>query len=316
MSKVLILGGAGFIGSNIAEYFVSKNDKVVVLDGLMGKTGGSKRNLERINNKIEIYYSNIKGAPYLKSLITNSEIIIDCMAWTSHHSAIEDPLYDMELNCSSHLYLINLLREAGGKKIIFISSRGIYGNVENNKIDEHTPLNPIDIQGIHKLTGETYFKIYSKNYGFNIVSLRIPNCFGENQPYEGEDIGLIGSFIRNALLNKKIEVFGEDRKRSLIFAADVARIVWLISRKEWGGFIPLNINGLSKPIIELADNIVSIIGGGEIILKEMPSSIRNIDIGNIIIDDSRLKEFIGDYSLSEFQESLTVTINYFKKIAL
>jgi nucleoside-diphosphate-sugar epimerase len=311
--KTLILGGAGFIGSNLAEHFYKMGSEVTVIDGLLENTGGQKKNLDNLNGKIRIYFKKIEEIQNLQGLIVESDLIVDCMAWTSHHAAIENPFYDLELNCKSHLHLIKNIKGTRNKNIIFLSSRGIYGNVEEKLINEKTPPNPVDIQGVHKLTTEGYFNIYSKIYDFNVVVLRISNCFGKNQPITGDDIGLVGSFIRDALFDKTIEIYGNARKRSLIYINDLVTIVWLIAQKQWSYFVPLNISGLNIPISELAEKIIKIADSGEISLKETPTMIKNIDIGNAIIDESILTELIGKVHLKNIDEALNETINYFKE---
>lgn len=313
MKKVLILGGAGFIGSNIAEYFFSKGSEITVVDGLLEKTGGKKSNLSKLDGKIKVIFKRIEETRNLAELIKESDLIIDCMAWTSHKAAIENPLYDLELNCKSHLYLINNLKYIKNKNIILLSSRGIYGNVEGNEINEETTPTPVDIQGIHKLTTENYFKFYSKMYDFNVIALRIPNCYGKNQIMEGDDIGLVGSFIRDSLLGKTIEVFGSERKRSIIYVADLVDIIWSILKNQWKGFLPLNISGFNITIKELGEKIISLTGKGKIELKELPEMVKNIDVGNALINEARLRELIGNFNLRKIDTGLIETINYFKE---
>lgn len=311
--KTLILGGAGFIGSNLAEHFYKRGSEVTVLDGLLEKTGGHKKNLANLNGKITIFFEKIEEKQNLQELVIESDLIIDCMAWTSHLAAIENPFYDLDLNCKSHLHLLKSIKNTKNKNIILLSSRGIYGNVKEKIINDKTPPNPIDMQGVHKLTAENYFKIYSKIYDFNVVALRIPNCFGKKQPTLGNDIGLVGSFIRDALLDKEIEVYGSERKRQLIFVTDVVNIIWLISQENWSGFIPLNVSGYSIPIANLAEKIVSIAGKGKISIKDIPKTIKNIDIGDVVVDDSMLTKLIGKIHLRNVDEALTETIDYFKE---
>jgi len=313
MKRVLILGGAGFIGSNLAEHFYNMSAIVTVVDGLLERTGGSSKNLNSLYGKIQVFFQKIEEIQNLQNLIIEADLIIDCIAWTSHFAAIENPLYDLELNCKSQLFLIENLKKTKGKNIILLSSRGIYGNVEDNIINENTPQNPIDIQGIHKSTAEKYFKFYSKIYNFNVLVLRIPNCFGKNQLLYGEDIGLVGSFIRDALLDNEIEIFGKDRNRAIIFVKDVINIIWSISQKQWNGFVSFNISGYNMSISELAEKIITIAGTGKISLKELPTRIKNIDAGNAFIDDSRLTEFIGKVNMNSIDDALVETINYFKE---
>jgi len=311
--RTLILGGAGFIGSNLAEHFYKMGSEVTVIDGLLENTGGQKKNLRNLEGKIRIYYKKIEEEQNLQELIAESDLIIDCMAWTSHRAGMENPFYDLELNCKSHLHLIRSIKETRNKNIIYLSSRGIYGKAEETLIHEKTPPNPVDIQGIHKLTTEGYFNIYSKKYNFNVVALRIPNCFGKNQPITGDDIGLVGSFIRDALLGNEIEVYGSERRRQLLFVGDLVKIISLVAQKDWRGFVPVNVSGCSITISSLAEKIIEISGRGKISYKEMTQTIKDTDVSDAVMDDSILRRSIGRVQLKGIDDALSETISYFRE---
>lgn len=313
MREVLILGGAGFIGSNIAEKFVKNGDKVTIIDGLLERTGGNKKNIEPFESKINFIESNIENVKELELLINASNLIIDSMAWTSHNAAMKEPSYDLQLNCETHLHLIEALKRFKDKKVIFLSSRGVYGNAKVDQITEETEAIPEDIQGIHKLTSENYFRVYSKYYSFNTLVLRVPNCFGKNQPLKGEDIGLVGSFIRDSLNDNTIEVYGNHRKRALIYINDLVNAIMRIAENEWKNFNVYNVFGFEKSIYELASEIVSINKRGRVLIKEIPKHIKAIDMGNISYIDEKIKYFIGPYAVSSINDALKQTIQYFKE---
>jgi len=191
--NVTIFGGAGFIGSNIAKKLVEIGYNTTVVDGLLRNTGGDLKNIRDILEKIKFYPLRIEEVPNLVKLVEDSDFIIDSMAWTQHGSAITNPQYDLELNCASHLCLIQALTKKN--KVIYLGSRGQYGNPTVSRITEQTTMVPLDIQGIHKLAAENYYRIYSKIKSFDVVSLRIANCFGANQPIKKNEPGLIASFI-------------------------------------------------------------------------------------------------------------------------
>ena len=264
--KILILGGAGFIGSNLVKKFVSENYYVTVIDGLLDKTGGRKENIFESLNKITFINKRIEDIENLGEILSEQDVVIDSMGWTLHKAALSDPFFDMKLNVQSHLFLLQSLikNKIFEKKIIYLGSKGQYGNPKVEIITEDTPLNPVDIQGIHKVASESYFKLYSKLYGLNVISLRIPNCFGENQIIDNKDIGLIGNFIRDALNGKIIEVYGETRKRSILYVDDLVDVVLKLSKKGFTGFNDYNISGCNKLIKYLAEEIVSIIGKGSV----------------------------------------------------
>jgi UDP-glucose 4-epimerase len=312
--KVLILGGAGFIGSNLVKIFVDNNCNVTVIDGLLDKTGARIENLSNYLDKIIFIQKRVEDTQNLPDIISKQDVVIDSMAWTSHLSAIKDPLYDLELNVKSHLYVLKAIinNKLFPCKIIYLGSRGQYGNPIVEKITEITPMVPEDIQGIHKLTAENYYRIYSKLYGLNIISLRIPNCFGENQPYEGEDIGLIGSFVKDSLKDKTIEIYGKGRKRNLIYVKDLCNITFSLSDTSISGFSAYNVAGHETGIEDLVKTIIKITDKGKFVLKSIPEEIKNIDTGFAQFDDTKLRNILNGYNLTILQDALKSTIDYLK----
>ena len=311
--NVIIFGGLGFIGSHIVKKFMAEGFKVTIVDGLIEGTGGNLNNVNVNRFSGNLIKQRIEDIADLSELLEKYDLIIDSMGWTSHLEAIKNPIKDLELNVKSHLILIQALENLADKLIIYLGSRGQYGAIQMPIIHETTPMIPIDVQGINKLSAESFYRIYSRHIGFNVISLRISNCFGENQMTNGRDIGLIGSFIRDALNENEIIVYGKKRKRSVIYVKDLADIVYRLSQKKIRGFQPLNINGISLEISELAKKIVSIAGNGKIIEKKMDPKIEKIDVGSALLSEEKLKQIISDYEYTDIDYALTNTIKYFKR---
>lgn len=310
--NILVLGGAGFIGSNIVDQLLLNLFNVTVIDGLLPSTGGDIANILNLIPKIKFINSKVENVDELNDIVLESDVIIDSMAWTSHMHAMKNPNYDLELNCLSHLHLINSLKGLKNKKIIYLGSRGQYGNPNVKSIVESTVMIPEDIQGVHKLAAESYYRIYSKLYGFDVISLRIPNVFGKNQPYKNEDIGLVGLFIKKALSNEVIEVFGKDRSRSLMFVNDLVEAIIQLINFDNHGFTAFNVKGYDVSINELVKEIISISKSGKLIVEDIPEEIKNIDTGSAIFDDSKLRQIINA-NVTDIHTALLHTINYFKE---
>jgi UDP-glucose 4-epimerase len=311
MSKktVLILGGAGFIGSHIAELFVARNYNVKIIDGLMPLSGGRTENIFSIKSKIKFYPIPIEKYQNLKKLISSIDIIIDSMGFTSHGIGMENPLYDLELNLLSHLHVIKALRGQKNKKVIYIGSRIQYGVDKEPIIYEDTPMIPTDIQGVNKLAAENYFRIYSGVYGFDVVSLRISNCFGKNQKIEGKDIGLIASVIRDILMDKGATINSPERKRYIMYAPDLAKIIFRIITKFPKGFNAYNIGGYRISLGELGGKIIKINGRGSCEFKQFLGK----DMGGAKIDDKKIKKLLGRIDLTSIDLAIKKTIDYFKE---
>lgn len=312
---VLILGGAGFIGSKLAERFFIAGYHVIVIDGIFEQTGGSRKNLQNILAYIQFIDSRIEDVVNLSDVISQSDIIIDSMAWMPHLLAIIDPRYDLSLNVESHLHLIGCLKEISDKKIIYLGSRSQYGNPDADEINEDTPMVPVDIHGIHKLTAETYYRVYSKFRKLNVISLRIANCFGANQPVYGNDLGLVGNFIKDILKDRDIEIYGVNRKRSLVYVEDLADLVLSLTKKNFNGFSAFNLSGQEIKVEDLVRILIEIIGKGSCRITEPPNEIRAIEMGNKKFVDEKLKRYLGGFTQTELSISLKDTVTYFMRQA-
>ena len=258
--KVLLLGGAGFIGSNLAKEFVDFNATVTIIDGGIQNTGANRLNIQCLMEKIILYNIRIENLECLPELIEEADLIIDSMALISHNYGVEFPIIDTQINLMSHLYLMNALKKARNKKLIYLGSRGQYGNIRKRVILEGTPQNPIDPQGINKAAAESFFRFYGKKYGFKVLSLRITNCFGENQRVNNGDIGLVGAFIRDILLGKTVEVYGnKKRRKNILYVKDLVKIVLKLIMTNFNEFEAYNVAGVDVSLESLLNNIVKIV---------------------------------------------------------
>lgn len=309
---VLILGGAGFIGSHVAERFLRGGHRVIVLDGLIPRTGGSLDHLAAFLGDIELIEARVEAAADLPGLIADSDVIVDAMAWTSHHLALREPLRDLELNAASHLHLLGAVPPRAGKAIVYLGSRGQYGRVAGAAITEETPMVPEDVQGIHKLAGESYYRVFAGLHGLRAASLRLPNCFGPRQPRGEGDIGLIGGFLHDLLADRTVKVYGA-RRRQLVYAPDVAEVIFRLAADVPLGFTAFNYAGRSLLIEELVRTLVELCGRGGYAVSALPEEIARIDIGEAALSDDRLRARLGALPDTDLRGALAATIDYFRK---
>lgn len=311
--RVLVVGGAGFIGSNLSEELVKCGAKVGIIDGFVEHTGASRANIQSIFSEIELYDSRIEDIDSLQEIVKSFEFIVDSMALTPHNFGVNYPLFDIQINLFSHLHLINALKGTEDKKVIYLGSRGQYGQVAGI-IMEETPQAPIDPQGINKMAAENYFKFYGKKYGFSVASLRIANCFGENQRVLGDDIGLVGSFIKDILTGKTVEIYGDEyRYKNLVYVKDLVRIILEFGMNDFKNFEVYNIAGQKVSLKDLLDAIIENAGRGKYIVKSFPDTIKHIDMGESEFSDGKIRNKIGGFEFHDFKKSLANTIKYFEK---
>lgn len=311
MRKVIIFGGAGFVGSAVARLFSENQYEVTVVDGLMAGTGGQMRNLTDVPCKV--LKSRIEDIPDLSELLQLNDIVVDAMAWTSHLDAFNNPEYDIELNLCSHVKLITALRESISAKIIYLASSGQYGRQNSGAITETTPMIPEDVQGIDKTAADSYYRVYAKRRKMPVISLRFPNCYGEGQKTQGSDIGMIGGFIKAALENKSIELFGRNRRRDIVYVRDVAQAVLrLAEMPATPGYTAYNLAGQNVEIERIVQVITGFLGT-DYIIKDMPEHISAIERGNAGLCGSLLTSVIGEIAYSDIEQNMHKTINYFRE---
>jgi UDP-glucose 4-epimerase len=305
---VLVLGGAGFLGSHVVRRFARGGWRVVVVDGLLPRTGGRAASLADLAGRIELIPRRVEELADLTEHLERSEVVIDCMAWTRHQEALADPLYDLSLNLTAHLHLVGRLPAGGGQRVIYLGSRGQYGRVEGEEITEDTPMVPCDVQGVHKVAAESHYRIFAGLRRLAIVSLRLPNCFGPGQPVDGEDVGLVGGFVRDLLARRPVVVYGTDRSRYLAYAPDVAEAVWLLAECCPPGFAACNYAGRRVGLGELATRLCELVGTGEWRGAPMPEALARTEVGDARISDARLRRLLPVIPCTPLAAALRETV--------
>ncbi|WP_054258213.1 NAD-dependent epimerase/dehydratase family protein [Propionispora sp. 2/2-37] len=225
--KVLVTGGAGFIGSHIVKRLLQKQCEVVVIDDL---STGSLRNLTQKQICIQM---DIRSEKVLELCRTERfDAVIHLAAQTMVPASIKKPVYDCEVNIAGTLNILEAARQTGVKRVIFSSTAAVYGNVSAIPVKEHALLQPTSFYGLSKLTAERYLQIYSQLYGIEHVILRYANVYGERQGDFGEG-GVISIFLRKIYHNMPVIIFGDGgQTRDFVYAGDVAEANYLALQSE------------------------------------------------------------------------------------
>ena len=212
--KILITGGLGFIGSNLARRLIELGSKITVVDSLIPKYGGNLRNLHDIQDKITVSESDVRDVPAINNLIKGHDYLFNLAGQTSHLDSMHDPITDLDINAKAQLSILEACRKYNPDiRIVFASTRQIYGKPNFMPVDEKPPRHPVDVNGINKIAGEQYHILYQEVYGIASSVLRLTNTYGPRMRIKDARQTFLGIWIRNLLEGKPIQVFGDGKQR-------------------------------------------------------------------------------------------------------
>jgi len=314
--KILITGGAGFIGSNLVQCLVKHGAKVTVVDSMIPDYGGNLQNLIDIRDKITINFSDVRDRYSMEYLIGEQDYLFNLAGQVSHIDSMIDPFADLEINAKSQLSILEACRLFNpGIRIVFASTRQIYGRPKYLPVDESHSLDPPDVNGINKLAGERYHTLYSKVYGLHCAVLRLTNVYGPRQLVRHNRQGFIGWFVRQVVRGEKIKIFGTgNQRRDLVYVDDVVEALLLAGMSDKAKGKIYNLGG-SEPISlkELVELMIKVNGSGEYELAPFPEERKKIDIGDFYSDFDKIKSELGWSPAVFLKEGLKRTFEYYKK---
>lgn len=312
---VLITGGLGFIGSNLARRLVELGADVTLVDSLIPEYGGNLFNIAGIEERVKVNISDVRDEHSMKYLVQDVDYLFNLAGQTSHMDSMQDPITDMEINAKAQLFILEACRKYNPDiKIIFASTRQIYGKPQYLPVDEKHPLNPVDINGINKLAGEWYHLLYNNVYGIKTCVLRLTNTIGPGMRIKDARQTFLGIWVRLLVEGKSFEVWDGDQLRDFTYVDDAvdAFLLAAISDNTNGGIFNLGgENAIS--LKKLAELLVNVSNGGKYILKEFPSDRKRIDIGDYYSDYNLISSTIGWKPKVPLQEALRLTLDYYRK---
>ena len=311
--KILILGGMGFIGSNLAMRLVSLGARVTIVDAMLPQHGGNLANVEPVLGRCRINYSDSREQHSLNYLVRDAEVICNLAGQTSHIESMTDPVTDLEINCRSQLSLLESCRQNNpGARIIFASTRQVYGRPQYLPVDEEHPTAPVDVNGVNKLAAENYCAVYAAVHGLRTVSLRLTNTYGPRQQLRGDTQGFVGIFLRKAIDGEKIQIFGDGKQlRDFNYVDDVVDAFLLACDNESLCGKALNLGSDKRySLLEFVD-ILKGLCKFEAELVSFPPDHKAIDIGDFYADSSLFRSAAGWQPAVSLEEGLKRTVAYF-----
>jgi len=314
--NVLITGGLGFIGSNLARKLLSLGANISIIDNLHPLYGGNLFNIQGIKEKLNVVVDDIRNTAVITPLIENADIIFHLAAQVSYIDSLNMPFEDLDLNVHATLNILETCRKFNLEaKIIFSSSRMVYGKVETPLVAEQNETNPLSLYGIHKLTSEKYLLMYFKDFGIPTSILRLTNPYGPRQQIKHSKYSLIGWFIRQAMEDKTIKIYGGGQQlRDYIFIDDIVNAMILAgSNLEAVGQVVNIGSGTSIRFCDMVSKVVECVKKGRIEFIPWPENYEKVETGNVSVDISKLIRITSWSPRISLDEGIKLTYEYYFK---
>jgi UDP-glucose 4-epimerase len=311
--KVLVTGGLGFIGSNLCRALADLGAAVTAVDSLLPDYGGNLFNLDGYEDRVRINIADVRGHG-MEYLVRDQALLFNLAGQVSHIDSMTDPFTDLEINCRSQLSILEAVRKGNpDAKIVYAGTRQIYGRPQRLPVDENHPLQPTDVNGINKISGEMYHLVYNSVYGIRAVSLRLTNTYGPRQLIRHNRQGFIGWFVRQATLGEEIQLFGDgSQRRDFDYVDDVVDAFLRAGAMDAADGQVFNLGGDAPvALADLAKRMVKLAGQGSVRLAPFPPERKRIDIGDFHADASRIRAALGWMPTTSLDAGLARTLAYY-----
>jgi UDP-glucose 4-epimerase len=315
-SNVLITGGLGFIGSNLAQALVEMGAHVTLVDSLIPQYGGNPYNIESIRDKVAVNVCDVRDPFAMAYLIKDKDFLFNLAGQTSHMDSMTDPRTDLDINAAAQLSILETCRNYNQNiKIVFASTRQLYGKPDYLPVDEKHPIRPVDVNGINKLAGEWYHLLYNNIYGIRACALRLTNTYGPHMRVKDARQTFLGIWVRLLLEGKPIKVFGDGLQlRDFNYVDDCVNALLLAGANEISNGKVYNLG--SSEVIDLkslARMMIELGYGGAFELIEFPKERKAIDIGDYYSDFSLISSELNWAPKVSLRDGLLKTMAYYQQ---
>ena len=312
---VMITGGLGFIGSNLAHQLVALGARVLIVDSLIPAYGGNLFNIRDIEHRLRVNIADIRQQSTMNYLVRGHDVIFNLAGQVSHIDSMEEPYTDLEINCRSQLTLLEACRHNNPNvKVVFAGTRQIYGRPQSLPVTESHLVRPTDINGINKAAGEYYHLVYNNVFGVRATSLRLTNVYGPRQLIKHSRQGFIGWFIRLVLEDREIQIYGDGSQlRDFVYVEDAADAFLRAGASDACDGGVFNVGG-SGPIAhrELVELLIGVAGTGRVRYVPWPAEKKQIDIGSFYADSSKFTTTTGWTPSVALRDGLARTIDFYR----
>ena len=312
---VMITGGLGFIGSNLAWTLAALGARVLIVDSLIDDYGGNLFNVRGLEDRVRINIADVRQQSTMNYLVRGQEVIFNLAGQVSHIDSMRDPHTDLEINCRAQLSLLESCRRYNpGVKVVFAGTRQVYGRPDSLPVSESHLVRPSDVNGINKAAGEYYHLLYNNVFGLRACSLRLTNVYGPRQLLKHNRQGFIAWFIRLAIEDREIQIYGDGSQlRDFVYVDDAVDAFLRAGASDACNGQVLNVGG-GVPIAhrDLVQLLIRIAGSGRYQFVEWPPEKRAIDIGDFYADSTRIAQTLGWRPSTTLADGLQQTIAFYR----
>ncbi|HVZ21439.1 MAG TPA: NAD-dependent epimerase/dehydratase family protein [Vicinamibacterales bacterium] len=313
--RVMVTGGLGFIGSNLARRLVDLGAHVLLVDSLIPAYGGNLFNIDGIADRVQVNVADIRQQSTMNYLVQDRAVIFNLAGQVSHIDSIRDPYTDLDVNCRSQLTILEACRNHNPSvKVVYAGTRQVYGKPDSLPVTEAHLVRPTDVNGINKAAGEYYHLVYNNVFGVRACSLRLTNVYGPRQLIKHNRQGFIGWFIRLAIEGKTIQLYGDGSQlRDLVYVDDAVDAFLRAGASDACNGDVFNVGGLTPiSLKDLASLLVRLAGGGGVACVPWPADKKAIDIGSFYADSSKLQRAIGWTAKVGLEDGLRRAIDFYR----
>ena len=312
---VLITGGLGFIGSNLARRLADLEARVLLIDSLIPDYGGNLFNIDGLEDRVRVNIADVRDQNSMDYLVRGQNVLFNLAGQVSHIDSMLDPYTDLEINCRSQLSILEACRQNNPDvKIVFASTRQIYGVPDYLPVDEMHLVHPTDVNGINKMAGERYHIVYNNVYGIRATCLRLTNTYGPRQLMKHNRQGFIAWFIRQAIDGEQIKIFGSgEQRRDVTYVDDAVEAFLLAANSDEVNGHAMNLGGIEPiSLMDLVKCLIDLCPEASYVVVPFPDDRKRIDIGDYYGSYAKIEQMLGWRPTVPLAEGLRRTVEYYR----
>jgi UDP-glucose 4-epimerase len=314
-SKVLVTGGAGFIGSNLARRLLALGAQVTIVDPLLSNLGGNPFNFYDIKDKIKVVKSDMRDKSLMQRLLPGEDFLFNLAGQVSHLESMEDPQTDLDINTIAQLSLLESCQRWNPDiRILYAGTRQVYGRPRYLPVDESHPLQPVDFNGVSKMAGEGYHLVYQKAYNMQTTSLRLTNVYGPRMRVRDARKTFVGIWFRQLIEGEPITIFGDGSQlRAFNYIDDVVDALLLAACSSNAAGQVYNLGAEPISLLQLARLMVDVNGSGAFRFEPFPPDRARIDIGGYYADISKARSELGWEPVTNLETGIRQTLDFYRQ---